>query len=787
MQHDADAALEHLRLVRPGGPWALVAIDPNKKGLTGATFGPDSEKNLRSWLDAHKARNVYFHLNQPTGKEAKASRVEILEVSFLHADLDPRAGEELAGEQLRIRNLLDNVPAPLPPPTGLVFSGGGYQAVWALRQPIPVNGDLAAAEEAKLYNVQIELLLGGDNCHNIDRIMRVAGTINWPDERKRLKGRTACRAEMVWYHPERIYDVAQFSKAAKVQLPGPTFGGMGPPESVEIPSNVQFLDPSQIHDLPVSDRTKMLIVQGCDPDEPNRWESRSELLFHVCCELVRANLPNETIYALITDPDLRISASVLDKKDPQRYATRQIKQAREDAIDPWLAKLNQKFAVIGNLGGKCRVVEEVMDHALGRPRLTKQSFEDFRNRFLNVKIILGKDKNGDPVKTPAGKWWLEHEQRRQFDTIMFAPNKDLPDVYNLWQGFAVPAKPNGLHESYLRHVHDNICSGSAEVYEYVVRWMARAVQHPDSPGQVCIALRGKQGTGKSFFAKVFGELFGRHFMQISDPKHLVGSFNAHLRDCVVMFADEAFYAGDNKHKAILKALITEEYLVVEAKGVDAEVSPNYIHLIMASNSNWIIPADSEERRYLVLDVGELRMQDHSYFEAIRRDLDAGGRESLLHYLMNVDLKGYEVRDFPRTEALREQKLLSLSPEEEWWFRKLTEGSLLPHHLEWGAPLRTSSLLDDYLLYTARVGVPRRATATALGRFLHKACPDGWPRSHQREVTFRNEIGVSMKERAYFYEFPTLQECRDWWDAKYGGPHEWTAVEVRHEPRAEEVF
>ena len=76
----------------------------------------------------------------------------------------------------------------------VVFSGGGYQAFWKLETPISINGDLGRAEDAKRYNQQLELLFGGDNCHNVDRIMRLPGTVNVPDERKRTKGRTLWHA-----------------------------------------------------------------------------------------------------------------------------------------------------------------------------------------------------------------------------------------------------------------------------------------------------------------------------------------------------------------------------------------------------------------------------------------------------------------------------------------------------------------------------------------------------------------------------------------------------------------
>jgi hypothetical protein len=97
----------------------------------------------------------------------------------------------------------------------------------------------------------------------------------------------------------------------------------------------------------VSDRGKVVIVQGIDPDEPNKFSGRSEWLFYACCEMVRAGCDDDIIYSVITDPQFGISASVLDKGSmTEKYALRQIERAKEEAIDPWLRKLNEQFAVI---------------------------------------------------------------------------------------------------------------------------------------------------------------------------------------------------------------------------------------------------------------------------------------------------------------------------------------------------------------------------------------------------------------------------------------------------------
>ena len=43
-----------------------------------------------------------------------------------------------------------------------------------------------------------------------------------------------------------------------------------------------------LDDLPVPDRIKALIVQWRDPEEPERYASRSEAYWAVICALVRA-------------------------------------------------------------------------------------------------------------------------------------------------------------------------------------------------------------------------------------------------------------------------------------------------------------------------------------------------------------------------------------------------------------------------------------------------------------------------------------------------------------------
>ena len=95
--------------------------------------------------------------------------------------------------------------------------------------------------------------------------------------------------------------------------------------------------------------------------------------------------------------------------------------------------------------------------------------------------------------------------------------------------------------------------------------------------------------------------------------------------------------------------------MIEPKGVNAYQVKNFLHVFICTNAKWAIPATQDERRWFILNVSDKRRKDFSYFKNICDDMAGGGRAHLLHYLLPLDLSGFEFRDVPETEALLEQK------------------------------------------------------------------------------------------------------------------------------------
>ena len=99
-------------------------------------------------------------------------------------------------------------------------------------------------------------------------------------------------------------------------------------------------------------------------------------------------------------------------------------------------------------------------------------------------------------------------------------------------------------------------------------------------------------------------------------------------------------------------LVSEPTIPIERKGLDLKTVRSCIHLILASNNQWIVPAGVDERRFLVLDVSPVHAQDGAYFEALINQMDKGGRAAMLYDLLHFDLKTVNLRKVPATAALR---------------------------------------------------------------------------------------------------------------------------------------
>jgi hypothetical protein len=454
-----------------------------------------------------------------------------------------------------------------------------------------------------------------------------------------------------------------------------------------------------------------------------------------------------------TDPNDETSAAG-GEDDLGRTRARAARAAAQAKID----ELNRKHFVINNIGGKCLVGEFVPSSIDPKCMvLSLQAASAFAMRYGNQKVAVIKkgviEEEDDDSRSyhELGRYWLKHRNRRSYEGMDLVPNGPtvLPgNRLNLWRGLGVTPK-QGEYPLIKAHLNTILANGDPLAARYIWSWTAWGVQHPDMPAEVALVFQGLKGVGKGFWAHAVRRIFGEHGLYINSPTHLVGNFNGHLEGCVLLFSDEAFAVTDKRSESTLKGLLTEPVLIVERKGIDARQVKNLLHIIMVANHDWVVPATGDERRFAVNAVSGERRGDRGYFAALYAELNNGGLEALLYDLLHTDLGNWHPREIYETDALREQKVHSLSGEDEWLEAVLQEGAL-PSHLK-DCPDRAiaRTLAED-----VRDRVPAiryKMSDTAFGRFLRKNGCVSW-----RTAGIRG------------WQFPPLNEMRASWEKRFGG-------------------
>lgn len=503
---------DFLTRFRPGGPWLLTAIVPD--GMTNTRTFIDANAAERWALDENAAgRNLYFSVNQTTrALDKKATKADIARVEFLHVDLDPRAGEDLASERERIRKRLNGSLAAdgIPPPSFIIDSGGGYQAFWRLAEPIELDGDPAKVEDAERYSIELACKLGGDATHNIDRIMRLpgGGLTNWPTVKKQEKGREPAPTKLYDWPAAEPYPLAAFKQAPAARADSPPKAS----SSRKAPSAKQTLGPvpagpygvaeleawATTNGKQLPDTALAALVHGRDAD-PDKYPSRSEAAWAVCCGLARAGVPDELIVAALLDKNNGGAAHVLAQQKPTAYAHMQVAKARAEvekqaslrwdrtnkAGEPLPSYWNTRVA-LQLMGVECRYDKFRDRHLVGAHELQEFAgeFSDHAERILRDEIF--RRFGFDPGELNTNKAVMSLCTENRFDSLF-----DHLEALPTWD--KVPRLDSWLID---------YCGAEASPYvrEAGATWLVAAIVRAYEPGtkfDYMPVLLGGQGAGKS--------------------------------------------------------------------------------------------------------------------------------------------------------------------------------------------------------------------------------------------------------------------------------------------------
>lgn len=358
--------------------------------------------------------------------------------------------------------------------------------------------------------------------------------------------------------------------------------------------------------------------------------------------------------------------------------------------------INQRIFMVINSKSKgvpyVMLVKDALNLYL-RNQIVYPTTEQFNSFFDGFEFKVGETKEGADKTMNIWKMWQKWCDRRTINQIVFHPGmkpgfEPERKLLNTWQGFPYyQANPppltnadNEVIQMFRHHVEDILCKGEPTIIDYVTKWMAWVRQHPGEKSEVVPIFIGPQGSGKSFAIRAFLSLFHEAGSYVDSQDDMFGQFAAAavLDNKIIVGCDEIQF-WDQKTMNKLKNLITNKERRSENKYFTMHQIPNFLNFLFSANPHKkLIPlSQGINRRFILIYVADTYLGEKEYFTKFS-DTFLKGPDDVIkhnlqlidHWLVSMDLSGFDIRNAPVTDIMVNQIITRLSPIEKWWIDKL---------------------------------------------------------------------------------------------------------------------
>ncbi len=375
-----------------------------------------------------------------------------------------------------------------------------------------------------------------------------------------------------------------------------------------------------------------------------------------------------------------------------------------------LSKLTRRTCELMNMvfarveGVKPTVYErEASDNRI--VRFKERSLFDFKQVHNESLHLLDRsDPSNGKKKThqtlSIAKLWLDSCLCLCYKRVVFnsTPHNEAdtatPDELNLFQGLkVVPTYKYNDSEmkgevwkdaigSFIEHVHDNLCRGDDELFQYVIHWLAMTVIRPWKKIRASVVMQAQEGTGKGTLVNIIKSCVGEDYVTAPPTlEEALEGFNAcYVDTCLLMFLDEAFFGGSKKINGQLKKLVTEPEVPSREKFRENRMIRNAFNIVQASNEEHVLQSKLNTRRFVTLECsnemagGSGDTKKQQYFERLR----STDTQVLVNYFNSLDLDNWNPDNIPATSGDSKQKEHSLEQDGQFVLDFLNDPSIIDH-------------------------------------------------------------------------------------------------------------
>lgn len=611
----------------------LTAITP--KGKLSGFSAKTTDEELYIWIRQHnKTSNIYFTVNQvaPDINKPKPNKQDIVGIRAVWVDLDPDKKKHRNTERKRLRALVDKMNSG----TAIIDTGNGYAVFWKIRDGGKkyIEAELIGQKLAKKY--------GGDHVHNVDRLMRVPGTINYPTPKKLEAG----------------YDIVQSSL---VEARGTSYTMAELENVVSDIELVNIVKDDVVTARDLEDIEKEKVWERFQQDLHNeqllaqRWNGDTDGL-----EDTSRNGLDMSMVNILKSIGYKYNEVVFILHQQSKDKTKVHEKPEEYIAELWRKTKATEPLDVSPLREYCYVADQNKFLHLYRKTLVTHSAFD---------IIHGDIYTGHNKRPTACNAFKRDKEAKWVDCLGWRPGEE--EIYqdgpllvaNLYQEPTMEGKEGDItpwleHAQYIIPDHD--------IRQHIFDWMAWCIQFPEHKINHQILMAGNARIGKDLFWAPFFKYWEHHTVVIgADQLH--SDYNGWLINTKIVqvqeiaeFSSANLRARKKDLENSMRAMLTAppNKLTVNEKYRAPFMIDNVAQFVMFSNEQHAISIRQRDGRYLCIWCGAVP-RSGDYYNAYAQWMYNGGDEALLYWLQHRDLSHFNPKmGAPETEYQRQ--LMSLS-------------------------------------------------------------------------------------------------------------------------------
>lgn len=317
---------------------------------------------------------------------------------------------------------------------------------------------------------------------------------------------------------------------------------------------------------------------------------------------------------------------------------------------------------------------------VSRTAKTVRKYDDALKEYAASTHLVKTDKfdaTGQPkMKAMAVlKLWLDSPNRLTADVISWEPGAPefchAPErmqggdhAYNLWVPPSLITPPPNWQEwvnPFLSHVK-YLVPIETERYRFLC-WLAHIFQHPDIlPHTAYLMVATETGIGRGTLASILTRALRGYVAVNINVDSLFGGFNGRCSQKLLATVDEIRegHSRDRyKNAEALKSKITEDIREVNRKYGLQTVEKNCCRWLMFSNHMDALPFDNNDRRLIVIENPSERRPPEWYGNLHGLMDNPMFIASVQHYLMTLDLMGYNPHEPASINEAKRKALAAL--------------------------------------------------------------------------------------------------------------------------------